>query len=417
LGLILILYQINPAMTRKLLFILLLSLTHWAYSQVQQPKQDEPSQKKQSIMIDTLDHQLDFSWYLMDMHGFIPWPSIISEPALGDFGLALGLIFISPSESEKAKANYSFPDITGVAGLWTLNDSWGVAAFRQGSFRKIGMRYRVVLGYAPLNVEFYRTFTHPLSGEETKKSFMFNLKSLFPQVEVSENIWKNKVFLGLNYTFATTQINYDLHVDTTTPLYRIIEYFQLDTLYEKKEIRSNIGYAGLFAEWDSRNSIFTADKGFRVRATGSLARNWLGSDNDYQQFDVYTNIFFQPFKPWVCGFMAEWNMMSKDAPFYILPFITMRGVPAAKYQGHKVLQFETEQRYDFYKRWSAVAFVGTGRTYSDTEYLKDDQWYWAGGVGFRYLIARLFKIRMGVDVARGPDTWAYYIVFGHYWDR
>jgi hypothetical protein len=48
------------------------------------------------------DHQLDFSWYLMDMHGFIPWPSIISEPALGDFGLALGLIFISPSNPGSA---------------------------------------------------------------------------------------------------------------------------------------------------------------------------------------------------------------------------------------------------------------------------------------------------------------------------
>jgi hypothetical protein len=109
--------------------------------------------------------------------------------------------------------------------------------------------------------------------------------------------------------------------------------------------------------------------------------------------------------------------MSDDAPFYVLPYITMRGLPAAKYQGQKVLQFETEQRYDFYKRWSAVGFVGTGRTYSDMKLLKDDNWYWAGGVGFRYLIARLFKLRMGVDVARGPDTWAYYIVFGHYWDR
>ena len=54
---------------------------------------------------------------------------------------------------------------------------------------------------------------------------------------------------------------------------------------------------------------------------------------------------------------------------------------------------------------------------SDSKYLEDDNWYWAGGVGFRYLIARLFKLRMGVDIARGPDQFAYYIVFGHYWDR
>jgi hypothetical protein len=385
-----------------------------AFAQTKQPQQPPQSGKETPVLIDTLDHQLDFSRYLIEMHGFIPWPSIISEPALGNFGLAMALVFISPKDSERAKANYSFPDITGVGGLWTLNNSWGVAAFRQGAFPKLHMRYRVVLGYAPLNVEFYRTFDRPLAGEQTK-AFLFNLKSLFTVVEASENIWKNKVFAGLNYTFATTQVNYDIEIGDT--LQRIIEYFQLDTLFDNKEIRSNIGYMGFFAEWDNRNSIFTPDKGIRFRATGSLARNWLGSDEDYQQLDIYTNVFFNPFKPWVCGFMAEWNMMSDDAPFYVLPYVTMRGLPAAKYQGQQSLQFETEQRFDISRRWSLVGFVGTGRTYTTNEYFEDNNWYWAGGAGFRYLIARLFRLRMGIDVARGPDQFAYYFVFGHYWDR
>jgi len=402
-------------MFRRLLLILLLMVITGAYAQTVQPQQTGQTGKKKSIMTDTLDHKLDFSRYLIDMHGFIPWPSIISEPAVGNFGIALALVFISPKESEKAKQNFTFPDITGVAGMWTLNNSWGVAAIRQGSFPKIGMRYKLVLGYAPLNVEFYRTFNNPQTQKETTKSFLFNLKSLFTTVEASENIWKNKIFVGLNYTFATTQVKVDLKIGDT--LRRIIEYFQLDTLFEKKEIRSNIGYAGLFAEWDNRNSIFTPDKGVRFRATGSLARNWLGSGKDYQQLDIYTNIFFQPVKPWVCGFMAEWNMMSDKAPFYVLPYLTMRGLPAAQYQGQQALQFETEQRFDIVPRWSVVGFVGTGRTFSTSSYLEDKSWYWAGGVGFRYLIARLFKLRMGVDIARGPDQFAYYIVFGHYWDR
>ena len=401
-------------MRRWLLLIALLAAITGAFAQTLQPQESRKTGKKGPILVDTLDHKLDFSNYLINMHGFIPWPSIISEPALGDFGLAMALVFISPSASQKAKANYTFPDITAVAGMWTLNNSWGVAALRQGSFPKIGMRYRVALGYAPLNVEFYRTINTEFTGEKTK-SFLFNLKSIFTLVEASENIWKNKVFLGMNYTFASTQVNYEVNIGDT--LRRIIEYFQLDTLFDKKEIRSNIGYVGLFAEWDNRNSIFTPDKGIRFRATGSFAENWLGSDHDYQQLDMYTNIFFQPFKPWVCGFMAEWNMMSDDAPFYVLPYVTMRGLPAAKYQGQQVLQFETEQRFDIVPRWSVLGFVGTGRTFSTNEHLEDKTWYWAGGVGFRYLLARLFKLRMGIDIARGPDQFAYYIVFGHYWDR
>jgi len=401
-------------MTKRSLFILLLLVTTWVYPQTEQPQQSQQSGKKESVMIDTLDHKLDWSRYLIEMHGFIPWPSIISEPALGDFGLAMALVFISPQESAKAKANYTFPDITGVAGLWTLNNSWGVAAFRQGSFPKARMRYKIAGGYAPLNVEFYRTINTKLTGERTR-SFLFNLGSAFGIVEASENIWKEKIFLGLNYTFASTKLKYDLDISDT--LRRIIEYFHLDTLLEKIDDRSNVGYAGLFAEWDSRNSIFTPDKGIRFRATGTLSRNWLGSDDNYQQLEFFTNIFFQPFKPWVCGFMADWNMMSDDAPFYMLPYLTMRGIPAAKYQGQQVLSFETEQRYDITPRWSVVGFVGTGRTFSTSDFLKDENWYWAGGAGFRYLIARMFKLRMGVDVARGPGQFAYYIVCGHYWDR
>jgi hypothetical protein len=102
-------------------------------AQTQQPEQSQQLPKKQSVMMDTLDHKLDFSRYLIDMHGFIPWPSIISEPALGNFGLAMALVFISPQASARAKANYSFPDITGVAGMWTLNNSWGGGRLAAGS--------------------------------------------------------------------------------------------------------------------------------------------------------------------------------------------------------------------------------------------------------------------------------------------
>jgi len=34
------------------------------------------------------------------------------------------------------------------------------------------------------------------------------------------------------------------------------------------------------------------------------------------------------------------------------------------------------------------------------------------GGGFRYLTAREFGLQMGFDVARGPEEWAIYVVFG-----
>ena len=38
-----------------------------------------------------------------------------------------------------------------------------------------------------------------------------------------------------------------------------------------------------------------------------------------------------------------------------------------------------------------------------------------GHGGFRYLIARWFGMYMGIDVAAGPEGWAWYIVMGSNW--
>jgi len=38
-----------------------------------------------------------------------------------------------------------------------------------------------------------------------------------------------------------------------------------------------------------------------------------------------------------------------------------------------------------------------------------------GGVGFRYLVARLLGLQVGLDVAKGPEEWATCVVFGSSW--
>ncbi len=65
-------------------------------------------------------------------------------------------------------------------------------------------------------------------------------------------------------------------------------------------------------------------------------------------------------------------------------------------------------------RWGAVGFAGYGKTYSPN---LDNQTAWNAGGGFRYLLARIFGLKMGIDVARGPEEWAFYIVFGSSWLR
>ncbi len=106
-----------------------------------------------------------------------------------------------------------------------------------------------------------------------------------------------------------------------------------------------------------------------------------------------------------------------DAPFYLLPGVDLRGVPKARYQGNNSLVTEAEFRWDFVYRWSAVFYTGMGKAFNDANSFSDATLAYSYGTGFRYLIARKLKLRMGMDFARGPENWAYYIVFGSAWFR
>ena len=67
-------------------------------------------------------------------------------------------------------------------------------------------------------------------------------------------------------------------------------------------------------------------------------------------------------------------------------------------------------------RWSAVAFAGIGSAWGRDQ-SSDAQIAYNFGGGFSYLIARAFKIRAGIDIAEGKDSWGLVYCFGHNWNR
>lgn len=117
------------------------------------------------------------------------------------------------------------------------------------------------------------------------------------------------------------------------------------------------------------------------------------------------------------GFRAEGSAINEGAPFFAYPFINLRGIPIMRYQGSRTLVLETEQRFDLDKRWSVLGFTGAGYAVDKINNLTSEGWQWAGGAGFRYLVARMFRLRAGVDLAVSKENVAYYIVFGHNWNR
>ena len=143
----------------------------------------------------------------------------------------------------------------------------------------------------------------------------------------------------------------------------------------------------------------------------------LGSDQEYLRIDSYI-VGFKPLGDrLIIGGRFDYRAAFDSPPFYSLPFVTLRGIPAFQYQGKQLFVLETEERWDFSNRWSLTAFAGVGKGFKNLSEFEQEDWAYSLGGGFRYFLAKKFILYSGIDVARGPEDWAFYIQFGHYWNN
>ena len=354
------------------------------------------------VLKDSTDGAFDVSEWVLTMHGFIPVPMLITEPALGGIGGAILPIFISKNTPLLDTINgvpvveRVRPNIYGGGVAYTANGTWLVGAAVIAVIKKWHARYRVLGAYANVNLNFYKTL--PTLGEQ---SALFTIKTIPLSGQLIKQISRrSNWYAGANYLFLKSEIT------SGDPLF-----------YEPKEINSKVSRLSLLVEYDNRDNIFTPDRGLMVNALFGSSNDAIGSDYNYEMINAAAFYYVPLSHNLISGFRGEFQHVWNDVPFYLKPFINLRGIPVARYQGNVITVVETELRWDVAPRWSGLVFGGTGKAFQEWSEFSETSWHGSAGVGGRYLIARKLKLRMGVDVARGPDQWAYYIVFGTSWVR
>ncbi len=359
--------------------------------------------RKHIPLKDSVDGAFDLSDYIIYANGFVPVPYIITEPSLGGFGGAIIPVFIKkrPPYIDSAKGQFQRtpvpPDVTGGIIAYTANKTWMAAAFRSGTFIKSRIKYTVGGGYSNVNMSFYKTFER--LGE---KELKFNIKAIPVMLQATKRIGRSYWYAGFKYLYLHTDIKYK--GDTS-----------LSILTKPLELKNTLSQLGVLVELDNRDNIFTPDHGMKLHVDAIRSDNIFGSDYDFWRMNYYMYLYKKISPKLVGGFRLDGQQVLQDAPFYVLPYIDMRGVPANRYQGNADILAEAEFRWDFVKRWSLVLFTGTGKAFDKWSEFGPADWVVTEGAGFRYLLARKFKLRVGIDIAHGPGTWAWYIVFGSNW--
>lgn len=344
------------------------------------------------------DGGFDLSSFLDEKYGFLPIVMPITEPAVG-YGAAGGLAFVSkPLGGEEA--GFGRPNISMVGGFGTENGSWGTAA---GDLRYwLEDRLQTLAGvvYSSVNLDFYGVGDNPVLANSPLR---YNLEPVGGLLQGKYRLSRSPVWAGISYAGASTRVSFEAPAGAPG----------------LPDYQSESSVAGLTPSltYDSRDNIFTPTRGTYVEATAGLFFEALGSDADFQRAQII-GMHFVPLHPRLfLGVRGQVAASFGDAPFYLRPFIYLRGAPAMRYQGEEMAQVEAELRWQFWKRFSVVGFVGGGAVWNDFEQFSSTTSVLTGGAGFRYELARKYGIHMGLDVAFGPDNSAIYLQVGSAWMR
>ena len=356
---------------------------------------DVYSQEKSRLFRDSLDGAFDISRWLFDLHGFIPVISPITEPAIG-YGLVGAGVYFIPKKKTSAK-EFKMPDIIGAGAGYTQNGTWFAGAGYAGFWKNDRVRYRGIFGYGNINLKYYGSGQSNLAENPAE----FSIESYFFLQQALFRIRESPFMLGGKYVFSKTEV-------TAFEESKLPSVDPMDFDF----INSGIGLIG---EYETFNNVLSPTNGIRIHLSYTQLLQLLGGDRNNSRLSFFTHYYLPITKKWVSGFRVESILASDATPFYMMPFVKLRGVPALRYQGELTALVETEQYFRVYKRWGLVGFAGYGTTFPTLENFAKGSDVWNAGGGVRYLIARMLGLQMGIDIARGPENWAFYIVFGSAW--
>jgi hypothetical protein len=163
--------------------------------------------------------------------------------------------------------------------------------------------------------------------------------------------------------------------------------------------------------------VFTPTRGVFAETVYLMSRENLGASVDFERFQQVVMGWYPVTAAVTLGLRADYQKASDDAPFFLRPYIELRGVQAMRYQGDEMASAEIEARWRFRARWSAVVAAGAGTAHSSRPNFSATQDIASGAVGLRYELARKFGLHAGLDVGFSSETTAIYFQVGNAWFR
>lgn len=347
---------------------------------------------------DPKDGQIDLSTFLATPKRFLPIPLVVTEPAVG-YGGGIAAMFIRPRKAAGTEG-YARPNMSIAGGLATENGTWMAFAGDSSHWMDDRVQTLAAVGGGDINLDFYG-LGDAVDSLDEPISYTLESRLLFLQAS-----WKPKAkspwSLGLRYIYSEVE-----------PTLRDEPQFPglLDAIHMKISAPAGV------LEFDSRNNLFTPTRGWFAESVYLDSLEDLGASEEFQRFQQVVMGWIPVSDQWTLGMRADYQWSSDGTPFFLRPYIKLRGVAAMRYQGDEMASAEVEARWQFRGRWSMVGAAGYGSAHTERDFFSATKDVWSGAVGFRYELARLFGLHAGMDVGFSSGETAIYIQVGSAWFR
>ena len=342
------------------------------------------AQEKAKIFRDSIDNAIDLSNFLTKKKGVLPIVVPITEPAVG-YGAIVGGLYFVPKSDPRLR-----PDIAAAAVGLTSNGTWLAGGGYVGFWKKDKIRYRGVAGYGDVKLNYYVT------GNEAVE---INMDAFLFLQQLNFRLGKSDFFVGVKYQL--TKI--------TIPIFEGSDFIDPADL---ESLNSGVSF---ITEFDNLDNFLSPTKGVRVHLSYDQNLEALGSTKTWGRLNFFAHLYFPVNTIWTPAFRLESKLVTEETPFYARPFVYLRGVPALRYQGDLTILAETEQLFNVTPRWGILGFTGIGKAFDSLDNMESEELVWNAGGGIRYLIARKLGLKVGADIARGPEDWAFYLTIGTAW--
>jgi hypothetical protein len=322
---------------------------------------------------------------------FVPYP--ITEPAVGS-GLLAGPVWMR--DGPEGEAGPRKPQAFGAGALWTDGGSRGVIAFDHRAWS--GGDWRTTVAAARVDL----VLSYPGLSPRFDASRGFTLRTRGAGIEGEKRLGGGPGSLRLRVFSATAEVTF-----AQSP--------PIELAGDRR--RATIAGFGLGWSHDTRDSVFSPSQGQAVSIGLTAYPEALGASFDAQSLGIDWIVYRSGPGKGALGIRSQLDLGFGDPPFYLRPYVSLRGVSALRYPGEQVASVETEYRWPVNARWDLLAFGGIGSARADIRGITATKTVSAAGAGIRFKVRKLFGLTFGLDFAHGPDGAVTYIQIGNAWSK